>query len=90
VVNPNEKAHPRAQLETIMSEKLKSNGPSNAAACSPVAWLHALDTTEGIPENEPWKILSFDETHPFGEPGIDYSAEYGLPVSTPLYFRQNS
>lgn len=64
--------------------------PSDATDCSPVAWLHVLDTTEGIPENEPWKILSFDEDHPFGEPGRDYSAEYGPPVSSPLYFRENA
>ena len=63
--------------------------PSEAADHFPVAWLHVLDTTEGIPENEPWKILSFDEKHPFGEPGKDYSEEYGPPVSTPLYLRAN-
>ena len=71
-------------------EQLESLSPSGAAPCSPVAWLHVLDTTEGIPENEPWKILSFDEKHPFGEPGKDYSEEYGPPVSTPLYFRENA
>lgn len=43
---------------------------------APIAWLHILDNTEGIKENEPWKVLSFSPVHPFGKPGIEYSKEY--------------
>lgn len=48
------------------------------------AWLHTMDNTEGHPENEPWCVLSFDATSPFGVPGKNYSASYPV-TKTPLY-----
>ena len=51
---------------------------------APVAWLHIMDSTEGIPENEPWRMLSFEPEHPFGIPGVNYSAEFPVK-SVPLY-----
>lgn len=39
-----------------------------------VAWVHIMDNTEGIEENEPWTRISFDEKNPFGVSGIDFSA----------------
>lgn len=50
----------------------------------PTAWLHTLDSTDGIPENKPQRELSFSPVHPFGEPGIDYSEEYQI-TTEPLY-----
>ena len=54
------------------------------ASGEPVAWLHTLDNTDGIPENKPWRELSFYPQHPLGGLGADYSSEYRI-TSEPLY-----
>lgn len=54
------------------------------AGMKPRLFLHTLDTTDGIPGNATHEVITADETHPFGEPGISFSAEY--PVTTqPLF-----
>ena len=53
---------------------------------APVAWLHVLDNTDGIPENEPMKKLTFSAENPFGKPDKDYSKEYTW-TATPLFFK---
>lgn len=50
----------------------------------PVAWLHIIDSTDGCPENEPWRQLSFDCKSPFGVPGVDYDESFPV-TSKPLY-----
>jgi len=52
--------------------------------CSPVAWLHVMDNTEGCEESEPRQLLTFSAENPFGIPGQDYSAAYPV-TSHPLY-----
>lgn len=47
-------------------------------------FLHTLDSTEGIPGNAPEEKVTDDESHPFGVPGRDFSAEYQA-TSTPIY-----
>lgn len=42
----------------------------------PDAWLHQLDTTEGIPGNTAQQVLSFQPDNPFGVPGKDYSEKF--------------
>lgn len=49
----------------------------------PVAWLHVLDNTEGIPGNDPMQEVTFSPDHPFGIPGRDYSEEF-LVTTTAL------
>lgn len=43
---------------------------------TPTAWLHQLDTTDGIPGNEAQQVLSFQPDNPFGVPGVDYSESF--------------
>lgn len=50
----------------------------------PVAWMHTLDNTEGIPSNRPMVVFDTSPNHPFGQPGKDYSPEFAV-VSVPLY-----
>jgi hypothetical protein len=50
----------------------------------PVAWLHTLDNTEGIKENEPKQVLSFSGDNPFGIPGRNYDEAFSA-TSTPLW-----
>lgn len=50
----------------------------------PVAWMHTMDSTDGIEGNEPRKALTFSEENPFGVPGRDYSETYPV-TSTPLF-----
>lgn len=50
----------------------------------PTAWLHVLDNTDGLKENEPIRLLTFSPRHPFGSPGENYSEEYSV-TSTPLF-----
>lgn len=49
----------------------------------PEAWLHTMDNTDGIPGNEPHEVVTFDDHHPFGRPGVDYSETYPV-TSQPL------
>jgi hypothetical protein len=53
-------------------------------AQEPVAWMHVLDNTEGIEENEPEIIFTTCEENPFGVAGEDYSESYPV-ISQPLY-----
>lgn len=47
-------------------------------------FLHTLDNTEGIAGNLPHEVITSSPNHPFGTPGVDFSAEF--PVMTrPLY-----
>lgn len=50
----------------------------------PVAWLHVLDNTEGIEENQPEQRLTFSSESPYGVPGVDHSEEFPV-TSTPLF-----
>ena len=54
------------------------------ALTGPVAWMHVMDNTEGIPENEPWVKITQSPENPFGVPGEDYSESFPV-TSTPLY-----
>ena len=53
---------------------------------SPDAWLHIMDNTEGLSENEPMKVLTFSEENPFGVAGSDYDETFTV-TSIPLYRR---
>ena len=57
-------------------------------AVMPVAWLHTMDNTEELPENEPFKMLSFSKDNPFGVAGVNYSETFPV-TSEPLYKQHN-
>ncbi|ECC3295630.1 hypothetical protein YN18_001222 [Salmonella enterica subsp. enterica] len=59
------------------------------AATSPIAWEHIMDTTEGIPGEEPLCQLSYDPAHPFGIAGENYSKDFPV-YSRPLYVAPQS
>jgi len=68
------------------------NGDTNTVqqpCCDLVAWLHTMDNTEGLKENEPERVLSFSAIHPFGRSGIDYSDTFPV-TSEPLFRRRNA
>jgi len=59
---------------------------AEGAKMKPIAWLHTMDNTEGIPENEPYQLLSFSPNSPFGRPGVDYSESFPV-TSQSLYLK---
>lgn len=61
-----------------------SNETGLPADASPVAWEHTMDTTEGIPGEEPLRQLSYNPKHPFGIAGENYSRDFPV-YSRPLY-----